>query len=119
MSGKIELTPFIIEGIQDKKGKGISLLDLSQIEGAGCRMFVICEGNSPTQVSAITDSVRDTVLREAGRKPYSTEGYTNSTWIVTDYGDTVVHVFVPDERKRYDLEELWSDATITQVPDLD
>lgn len=118
MSAAIELTPLIIEGIQEKKGKGISVIDLSEIEGASAHTFIICEGNTPTQVSAIADSVRDTVLAGAGRKPLSSGGYTNSTWIILDYGDTVLHVFVPEERKRYDLEELWSDGILTQIPDI-
>lgn len=118
MTKNIELTPFVIEGIQDKKGKGISILDLSRVEGASTHTFIICQGNTPTQVSAIADSIRDVVLEHCGRKPISSYGYTNSTWIIVDYGDTVVHVFVPDERQRYDLEGLWSDGDLTEIPDI-
>lgn len=119
MSPNIDLTPLIIDGIQEKKGHGITLLDLSSIEGASTGSFIICEGNNPTQVAAIADSIRDAVSKGSGRKPYSNDGYGNSSWIVIDYGEVVVHVFLPDERRRYDLEELWSDAPISKIEDID
>lgn len=114
-----ELLHLITEGIQERKGHNISIIDLSDIESAGVSQFVICEGSSPTQVSAIADSVREYLLEKAGVKPYNYDGYQNSQWIVIDYGDTLVHVFLPQERSRYNLEELWSDAKITEIPDLD
>jgi ribosome-associated protein len=71
------------------------------------------------QVSAIADSIREYLLEHAGIKPYNYDGYQNSQWIVIDYGHTLVHVFIPEFRSLYNLEELWSDAKITQIPDLD
>lgn len=109
----------ITEGIQDRKGHNISLVDLSDIESAGVSHFVVCEGTSNMQVSAIADSVRDHMLETARVKPYNYDGYRNSQWIVIDYGDILVHIFLPEERQRYNLEELWSDARITEIPDLD
>lgn len=114
-----ELSKLIIEGIQERKGRGITCVDLSGIESSGVSNFIICEGSSTMQVSAIADSVRDYLLEKAHVKPYNYDGYQNSQWIVIDYGDTLVHVFLPQERQRYNLEELWSDARITNVPDLD
>jgi len=109
----------VIEGIQDRKGKNIKLIDLSAINGASARQFIICEGSSNMQVAAIADSVRESLLERYGIKPYNYDGYRNAEWIVIDYGDVMVHVFQPEFRMRYNLEELWSDASITEVPDID
>lgn len=113
------LTPFIVEAIQDRKGKRISVLDLSEIEGAPAFEFIICQANSPTQVAAIADSVRDSLLEKIHVKPYNYDGYGSSEWIVIDYGDILVHIFYHQTREHYNLEELWSDAAITEIPDLD
>ena len=114
-----ELRNRIIDAIQDKKGRGITLMDLSGIESAPTREFIICEGRTPQQVAAIADNVRDQLLEQVRVKPYNYDGYRNARWIVVDYGSVMVHVFVPDARQMYNLEELWSDAPITEVPDLD
>lgn len=114
-----EILNLITEGIQERKGHGICHVDLSEIEASGVSHFVICEGNSTMQVSAIADSVRDYLLEHANIKPFNYDGYQNSQWIVIDYGDILVHVFLPEERNRYRLEELWSDAKITPIADLD
>lgn len=109
----------IIEGIRDRKGKNITIVDLEGIDTSSASRFIICEGTSTMQVSAIADSVRDYLLENGGIKPYNYDGYRNSQWIVIDYGDTFVHIFLPEERQRYNLEELWSDAVITDLPDED
>lgn len=113
------LQTLIIEGIQERKGRNITVVDMSEIESAAASNFIIAEGSSSMQVSAIADSIREYVQDKSGVKPYNYDGYTNSQWIVIDYGDTLVHVFVPEARQRYNLEELWSDAVITEVPNLD
>lgn len=114
-----DLLPMIIEGIQDRKGKNITVVDLSEIESAAASRFVICEGTSSQHVAAVADSIRDYLLDNARVKPYNYDGYGNSQWIVIDYDDTLVHVFLPEMRRLYDLEGLWSDAVITEIPDLD
>lgn len=114
-----ELQQLIVEGIQERKGHGISVIDLSAIESAPASRFIVCQGNSSQQVAAIADSVRDYLLEHAGVKPMNYDGYRNSQWIVIDYGSTLVHVFTREFRSLYDLEELWNDAVITSVPDLD
>lgn len=114
-----DLTPFVVDAIQDRKGHNISIIDLSGIESAAASTFIVCEGNSPTQVSAIADSVRDSLFERLSVKPYNYDGYRNSQWIVIDYGHLLVHIFVPDMRRHYNLEELWADAPAVQVPDLD
>lgn len=119
MQHQPDLTKLIIDGIQDRKGKKITLVDLSSIESAAADSFIICEGSSSMQVAAIADSIREHLLDTERIKPYNYDGYRNSEWIVIDYGSTLVHVFLPETRHRYNLEELWSDARLTEVPDLD
>lgn len=119
MTNTVDLIKLITEGIYDRKGRNITHVDMSQIESAAAQNFVICEGSSTMQVSAIADSVREFLQKNAGIKPYNYDGYQNSQWIVIDYGNTLVHVFLPEVRQLYNLEELWSDAIITQIPDLD
>lgn len=113
------LRNLIVDAIQDKKGHGITIVDLSDIESAPAHEFIICQGRTPQQVAAIADSVRDSLLEKAHIKPYNYDGYRNAQWIVIDYGSTLVHVFVPDARLLYNLEELWNDAVLTDIPDLD
>lgn len=114
-----DLTPLIVDAIQDRKGRGITVLDLSGIETAAASTFIVCQGNTPTQVAAIADSIRDSLLERAATKPFNYDGYRNSQWIVLDYGHVLVHIFVPDQRAHYNLEELWADAPCTVIADLD
>lgn len=109
----------IIEAITDKKGKKISLLDLKKIDTAPANSFVICQGNSTSQVSSIADSIRERLQKNLNIKPYNYDGYKNSQWIIIDYGDIMVHIFLPEFRDFYNIEELWSDANITNLQDLD
>lgn len=110
----------IVDAIRDRKGRAITLVDLENVPSASARAFIIAEGNSTTQVGAIADHLRERMLADAGLKPYNSDGErANSEWTVLDYGDVWVHVFLPDARRRYNLEELWSDAEITDYPDLD
>lgn len=119
MTSKTDIVKLITQGIQDRKGRHITLIDLRDIESAAASNFIICEGTSNTQVAAIADNIREHLQKEAGIKPYNYDGYQNAQWIVIDYGDTLVHVFVPEMRQHYNLEELWSDAPITEIPDID
>lgn len=118
-NNKPDLTPVIIDAVTDRKGKKIAVIDLSGIESASAHTLVICQGNSTSQVAAIADSVRDKVQAQTGVKPINYEGYRNSQWIIIDYGDTMVHVFLPDYRQFYNLEGLWNDAHTEWIEDLD
>lgn len=119
MTEEKQLLTSIIEGIQERKGKSITHVDMSKMEGATTRGFVICTGTSTMQVNAIADSVREYVQEKIAVKPYNYDGYKNSQWIVLDYGTIYVHVFLPEYRAMYNLEDLWSDAVVTEIPDLD
>ncbi len=114
-----QLVNTIIEGLQEKKGKKIVTVDLSQMPGAICQYMVICEGNTPTQVSALSDSVWDFARRNANEKPLSIDGNQGAQWIGMDYGTVLVHIFLPEQRAFYNLENLWADSKVTQIPDMD
>lgn len=109
----------IIEGIQEKKGSRIVIADLKHIEGSIARYFVVCQGNSPMQVEAIAESVGDYAREKEGEKPAHVVGLENALWVALDYTDIMVHIFVPDMREYYDLENLWQDAKLTEIPDID
>ena len=111
-----KLVDTIVKGIQEKKGMDIVIVDLSKMEGAICRCFIVCTGQSPTQVQAIADSVSETVRMEAGEKPVKVVGEENAVWVAMDYTDVMVHVFVPDTREYYDIEHLWEDAPKNIIP---
>ena len=119
MSEDNSLLTTIIEGIQERKGKDNKIVDLSGIEYATPRGFVICSGTSTMHVASVADCVREYVQEKAAVRPYAYDGYANSQWIVLDYGTIYVHIFLPEFRELYNLEQLWSDAEITSVPDLD
>ena len=101
-----ELLQTIIESIQE-------------IESASANYFVICQGNTPTQVEAIADSVRQYTREHTGIKPIAYEGYRNAQWIIIDYGNIFVHIFLPESREFYRLEQLWNDAKLTEIADID
>ncbi len=109
----------IIEGIQEKKGKNITQIQLKGIPGAICDYFVICEGNTPTQVSALAESVEEVVKRNTRESPVRVQGKQRAEWIGMDYGTVIVHIFVPELRHYYNLDHLWEDASLEQVPALD
>ena len=119
MEQTTRLVNSITKGIQEKKGQRIVVANLEGIEGAICNYFVICQGNSPSQVEAITESVGEFARKELGEKPSMVAGLENAQWVAMDYGDVLVHVFLPDTREYYDLEHLWDDASLTLIPDLD
>ena len=108
----------IVEGIQEKKGTQISIVDMSKLENYVFRYFVICQGNSNTHVCSIADEVKDYVREQIKVKPYAMDGYNNAQWIALDYGEVILHVFMPEIREFYSLETLWEDADIKEIPDL-
>ncbi|WP_333695803.1 ribosome silencing factor [Flavobacterium sp.] len=113
---KDELLSNIIKGIEEVKGNDIDILDLREIENTVCDYFIICNGNSNTQVNAIVNSVQKTVSKELKDKPWHVEGVENAEWVLMDYVDIVVHVFQKHVREFYNIEGLWGDAKITTIP---
>lgn len=106
-----------VEGIQEVKGKDINILDLRGIHNRVCDYYIICQADSSTQVNAIAGSVEAMVKKRIGERPYHTEGFQNSEWILVDYVTVVVHVFQSEVREFYNLESLWADAEVTSIPD--
>lgn len=106
----------IIKGIEDVKGHDIDILDLREIDNSACDYFIICNGNSNTQVNAIVNSVQKTVSKELKDKPWHVEGAENGEWVLMDYVHIVVHVFQKHIREYYNIESLWGDAKITSIP---
>ncbi len=104
----------IIQAIQQKKAENIVSLDLRKIPEAVTDFFVICEASSTTQVKAISDFVEMQLQNECGEKPFRHEGQQSAQWIIIDYVNVVVHVMQPEARKFYKLEEMWSDAQLTE-----
>lgn len=100
----------IAEGIFKKKGKRVVSLDLRHIENAICKYFILCHGDSTTQTAAIGESVVDVVRTEIGEKPLHREGFQQANWVLLDYGDVIVHIFLESYRELYRLEDLWADA---------
>jgi ribosome-associated protein len=110
-----KLCKIVIEGMQEKKGLDIVVLDLRGLKGAVTDFFVICSGNSDTQVEALMKSVEEQVYKQTGEDPWHKEGVMNREWILLDFVDVVAHIFKKDRRKFYGLEELWGDADITFI----
>lgn len=113
------LVETITKGIQEKKGSKIVVADLNGVDGAIANYFVICQGNSPTQIEAIAESIGETVRKQLKEKPTHVVGLGLNQWVAIDFVDVMVHVFLPEMRTFYDLEHLWADAKLTHLPDLD
>ena len=104
----------IIKAIQDRKGENIVSLDLRKIPEAVSDYFIICEANNQPQIRAITDFVEDEVKRKCGENPYRHEGKQVLQWVLIDYVNIVVHIMMPEARKFYKLEEMWSDSVLEE-----
>ena len=112
------LNALIIDSIQDIKGKNILKMDLRQLDGAPTDFFIICEGDSSTQVGAIASNIVKRLKDEVGVRPSHIEGKDMSTWVLVDYFDIIVHVFYPETRQFYEIEDLWSDAITTEYQNI-
>lgn len=111
-----QLISDIIAGIEKVKGNDITIMDLRGIENTVCDYFVLCNGSSNTQVSAIAGAIQKTVSQAEGHiKPWHVEGESNAEWILIDYVDVVVHIFQKRIREHYDIEGLWGDAKFTNI----
>jgi ribosome-associated protein len=114
-----QLLDSIISGIQEKKGKNITTIDLKGIPGVICDYFVICEGNTPTQVAAVAESIEHIVKTDLQESPIRVQGQQLAEWIGIDYGDIIVHVFIPELRAYYNIDNMWADAKTEKIPTID
>lgn len=107
----------VIHAIQEKKGEEIISLDLRKIPEAVADFFIICQAGNPIQLRAIADYIEEEVKKKCGEFPFKHEGRQGQQWILIDYVNVVVHVMLPDTRKFYKLEEMWSDAPAQEHKD--
>jgi len=112
------LVATVVEALQEKKGGRIVTMDLSKFENPICQYFIICQGKTPTQVSALCDSVWDRVYNQLNEKPMGAIGMKESQWIAMDYGTVMLHIFIPVLREYYNLENLWADADMIEIPNI-
>lgn len=110
-----KLCETIVEGMQENKAEDIVVLDLREVENAITDFFVICSGNSTTQVDAIADKVVRETRKKLQEKPWHQEGKQNSQWVLLDYVSVVAHVFYKEIRSFYELEDLWADAKMRHI----
>jgi ribosome-associated protein len=118
MNENEQIVAKIVEGIQERKGKKIVVVNLTKLKEAPCSYFVICEGDSNVHVNAIGNSIKDWVRDQIKVKPYATDGFENCEWIAMDYGQIIVHVFQRTTRAFYDIEHLWADAKLTKIAEV-
>ena len=116
-SGQISLKDFIVESIKERKGKEITVLDLRKLSQSIADYFIICHGDSNTQVDAISENIDRQTRSELQEHPIHKEGTDNLQWVLLDYGDVVVHVFQEEYRRFYNLEDLWADAEKELISD--
>ena len=112
-----EIVQWVVKGMQEKKAQEIVVMDLRGVTNAFTDFFVICSGTSDTQIEAIADSVDKEVWESGKIHVHAMEGKANREWILMDYYDVIVHVFLKDKRTLFKLEELWGDAVFTNIPD--
>ena len=110
-----KLAQTIKHAILEKKGESIVLLNLKNLTSAVCDYFVICHGNSDTQVGAIADEIEKAVKQTHQENVYQKEGHQNAQWILLDYSNVVAHIFQKEAREFYDLESLWADGIAEKV----
>jgi ribosome-associated protein len=108
-----QLLNLAVQAADDKKAMNIVALDLKGISLIS-DYFVICHGNSDTQVQAIATEIRKQVA-EAGGTVKGIEGMDTARWVLMDLGDVIVHIFHRDEREYYNIERLWSDAKVVET----
>ena len=111
------LADVAVRGLQDRKGMDIVVMNLKELKNAVADYFIICSASSDTQLDALARSVEEEVEKVTCQAPWQSEGRTNREWVLLDYVDVVVHVFLRDRRQFYALEELWGDAEITHIED--
>lgn len=114
-----KLVNHIVAACQEKKAKNIVIVDMTEMLGSICQYFVICEGKTPTQVSAISEEIIDSLKKTSKERPISSDGLREGRWVGIDYGTVIVHVFLPELREFYDIDHLWEDAKMESIPDID
>ncbi len=113
-----KLVDEIVNGLLDKKGKEIVTLDLRKIDNAVTDFYVVCSGDSNTQVNALAGSVEEEVKKALKDRPWHVEGTSNGEWVLMDYVNVVVHIFLRGQREHYNIEGLWADAIVKEYEEV-
>ena len=108
MTTKKQMAQLVCRALDEKKGRDIKVIDIHDVSVIA-DYFVIASGSNQNQVQAMVDNVEEQLGR-AGFEPKQVEGVRNSSWILMDYGDVIVHVFDEENRLFYDLERIWRDG---------
>ena len=108
----IELKDCIVKAMLEKQAENVVSIDLRKFNNRLAEMFIICHGNSVTQVEAVADYVEELSKKQLNQRPFHREGFENKEWILLDYFDIVVHVFLEEKRDFYSIEQLWGDGEI-------
>ena len=111
-SFKGNLEELIIQALLEKKGENIACIDLRKINHVLFDYFIICTANSKPHIETLADYVQETTKKEAKIRPSHIEGLHNGEWVLLDYFNIIVHLFQPEARTFYHLEQLWNDADI-------
>lgn len=111
-----KLLDVISEALLSKKANDITLLDVSELTTL-TDYFVVCHGNSDTQIKALADAVEEDVQKHTSEKAWRKEGLNARTWIILDFVNVVVHVMNKEKRDYYGIEKMWNDAKVTQISD--
>lgn len=110
-----QLGDIVVQGMLERKASDVVVMDLREVKNAIADYFIICSGNSDTQIDAISDAIEQHVHKLSGQNPWKREGKQNKEWVIIDYVDVVAHVFSKEKRIFYGLEELWGDAKTTRI----
>ncbi|MCH2214436.1 MAG: ribosome silencing factor [Flavobacteriales bacterium] len=110
-----QLSEYVLEAIDEVKGKEVLSIDLREIQNSVSDFFIICHGSSDTHVEAIARSVEKHLDLEIGENPMNKEGTDKADWILLDYFNVVVHIFKEEARRFYNLEKLWADADVKEI----
>ncbi|MGP1514544.1 MAG: ribosome silencing factor [Bacteroidales bacterium] len=113
------LSKIVVKAIQDKLGKDITLIDFEGVKGSLFDYYVICTANSPAHADSLAENIRKKVKEEIMIKPTKEEGLQNCQWILLDYFDVIVHIFLPDVREFYNIESMWKDVKQTHYENID
>lgn len=109
-----DLASAIVDAVLDKKAHNVVKIDLKEVQEAVTDFFIVCHGDSDTQAKAIAANVEKEIKEKFGTKPFYSEGQSQADWVLLDYFDVVVHIFLREKRDFYQLEELWSDGKVTR-----
>ena len=110
-----QLKDNIVLGMQEKKAKEITCIDLRNLKSAVADFFIVCHADSKTHIESIARSIEEFVHRKTHENPLHKEGFTNAEWILLDYANVVAHIFLKEKRDYYGIERLWADANIQHI----